>query len=535
MFACWIRPPHGPPLPLDQAHPEVRVGRSLDNDVSLEDISLSRHHARFRWTKTGVGVEDLGSRNGTLVNGVAIQGLHPLALDDRVSLGKHTFTVTGQGEDLGILEVPQGTVMLSVDKLRGTVLVPGTGEVLGIIHAVSLALVGNGSVQDMLKSLLERLFAHLRPDRGAILLRDPDGSMRTVAVQATHVRHALRQEISRTMVQAAIERREAMLVNDPHLDERLGQAESILGSALRSIMTVPLEHEGEVVGLVYFDAGITRVPFHEGDLQLVAILGHLAAAKIRAARMAEEVRIKLDLERDMALARQIQERILPGPLPDLPPFEMFGHNVPCRRVSGDLYGYWPRPDGKAWLAIADVSGKGIGPGLLMATFQAYLQAWAELDLEPAALAAKLAFALEARTSSHHFVTAFLALLDPHTATVSYTNAGHNPPLWIRRDGAVESLGAQGLPIPMFPDRGYGQGRLAMEPGDLLFLYTDGITEAEDPEGREQDPHGLAHLLRAQGDAPLKDLHGALTQALDAHTQGAPLADDRTVVLLRRRG
>jgi phosphoserine phosphatase RsbU/P len=543
MTDFWVCLPDRPPILLDQERPQVALGRSSTNDLVIDDASLSRHHARLSWTEEGILLEDLGSRNGTLVNGERIQGPHLLCSGDEVTVGKRGFRLESAGGQVPMPAILDTSAFISVPvaQLRNP-LAPDPagadarhwGDAMGIIHGVSLELLGEVSVDLMLSGLLDRLYGFLDARRGAILLRDSAGRMTQVAARSGSRGRAFQVQLSRTMLEAAFERREALLIVDPERDERLGQAPSIVRSGIRSIMTVPLEHAGEVVGLVYFDAGVTRAPFSEEDLRLVAVLGHLAAAKIRATRLAEEVRAKRDLDKEMAVARQIQERILPDNLPDLEPFEMFGVNVPCRRVSGDLYGFWPRPDGKAWLAIADVSGKGIGPGLLMATFQAYMQAWSELALGPAELAGKLSLALSRRTTPNRFITAFLALLDPEEGTVTATNAGHNPILLLRADGTEEQFPSQGFPISMFPGREYGQCKCRMVPGDLLFLYTDGITEATDPEGNELNLATLAQVLRAQGNAPLPDLYAALAHALQAHTQGAPLADDQTVVLLRRK-
>ena len=291
---------------------------------------------------------------------------------------------------------------------------------------------------------------------------------------------------------------------------------------------------GEVVGMVYLDAGPMRLPFEEDDLRLVAVLGHMAAAKIRAVRLTEEVAQKRAMEKEMALARQIQVRILPDKLPTMEKFELFGINVACRQVSGDLYGAWSGPEGKTWLAIADVAGKGIGPGLLMATFSAFMQAWSEFAQEPSPLALKLSLALSKRTTTNRFITAFLALLDPAEGTLTFTNAGHNPILLLKADGTQELLQSQGFPLAMFPGGDYGQGSVRMEPGDLLFLYTDGITEATDPDGMEFDIEVIGRTLRELGPVPLEELHRGLNEALLRHTRGAPLADDQTIVLVRRR-
>ena len=546
MAEYWIRLPDRAPLLLGREKPEISIGRASSNDLVLEDANLSRNHARLLWRDGGAFIEDLGSRNGTLVNGTPVHQAHPLGERDEVSFGRIAFRL--EAKNTNPVQVAPGgdgpstaSIIMRVDHLRSPSQVQASGlahaerfrEALDIVHTLSVEMLGDLPTEMMLWGLLERIYAFLKPGRGVVLLKDAEGAMVQVAARSASGGQGFRVDLSRTMLEAALERHEALLINDPMLDSKLAAAQSMVISGVTTIMTVPLEHGGEVVGLVYLDAGPSRKPFEEEDLRLVAVLGHMAAAKIRAARLTEEVAQKKILEKEMALARQIQVRILPDKLPELAGFELFGINVACRQVSGDLYGAWPGPEGRTWLAIADVAGKGIGPGLLMATFQAFMQAWSEFAVEPAALAAKLSSALGLRTTSNRFITAFIALLDPAEGTLAYTNAGHNPILVLRADGTQELLNSQGLPLAMFPGREYGQGSGRLEQGDLMFLYTDGITEAADPEGVEFDIELIATLLRNLGPVPLEELHRGLSEALLRHTRGAPLADDQTLVLVRR--
>jgi sigma-B regulation protein RsbU (phosphoserine phosphatase) len=394
-------------------------------------------------------------------------------------------------------------------------------------------MLGDVTTEMMLWDLLERLYAFLKPGRGAVLLRNAQGAMTQVAARSRSRGQDFHVELSKTMLEAAIERKEALLINNPMLDSRLAQAQSLMTSGVTSIMTVPLEHGGEVVGIIYMDAGPMRGAFTEEDLRLVAVVSHMAAAKIRTTRLLEELVVKKTMEKEMEVARRIQERLLPDRCPDLEGFELFGINLACWNVSGDLYGFWPGPNGKIWLAIADVSGKGIGPGLLMATFQALMQAWCEDAEDPAKLAKKISLALSKRTTTNRFITAFLVLLDPEARTLTYTNAGHNAIPVLRADGTVDELASQGFPLAMFPGTDYGQGSVSLGRGDLMFLYTDGITEAADPQGVEFDLPMVCRTLAKLGPLPLPDLNAGLIAAVQEHTQGAPATDDRTIVMVRR--
>ncbi len=543
MSTLWIHVPGQDPVAMGEAA-VLTLGRATENDLVIRDASVSRHHARLEAGQGEIRLVDLSSRNGCRVNGLRIAGPRTVAPGDEIRLGNVRIALeAAEPPPVRILEeadLPSASALYRpVAGLRNLRSGPMTDsrhwrEALAIIHEASLELLGEEPLDLMLWGLLDRLFAFLKPLHGAVLLKDAAGRLSQVAARSASHGRDFQVALSRTMVEAAIERREAMLVNDPLRDAKLGRAPSLIRSGVTSVMTVPLESRSEVVGLIYLDANAQRASFTEADLQLVASLGHLAAAKIQTARLAEEAARIRDLEKELAIARDIQVRILPDRMPAVEGFDLFGANEACRQVSGDLFGHWPGPDGRLWLALADVSGKGLGPGLLMATFQAYLQAWSELHEDPAALALKLSVALSRKTTPNRFITAFLVLLDPHSGLLEYTSAGHNPALLLRRDGQVEALASQGFPLAMFAGRPYGRGRVELGPSDLLCCATDGILEAPDPEGREFGSDGLEAVLRAQPAADLAELHRALGEALDRHTGGAPLADDRTLLLVRRQ-
>lgn len=544
MTALWIHVAGQDPVPV-RGDVRLTLGRGSGNDIVIPDPSISRSHAALECRGGRAVLLDLGSRNGSRVNGMRIQGPQVVAAGDEIRLGKVRVRLEAEGpRPVQIEEAepsPGSAYAVRVDRLRDlrgrAAPAPGEAhwqEALAIVHELSLELLRDDSLDLMVWALLDRLFAFLRPGRGAVLLKDPEGRLRQVAARSASQGRDFQVALSRTLVEAALERHEAMLVNDPLRDPKLGQSPSFIRCGATTLMTVPLECEAEVAGLVYLDADARRAPFTEADLQLVACLGHLAAAKIRAVRLAEEVAAKRDLEKELAIARQIQVRILPDRMPDVAGFELFGANEACRQVSGDLYGHWPGPDGKLWLALADVSGKGLGPGLLMATFQAYLQAWSESCGDPPELALRLSLALSRKTTPNRFITAFLVLLDPASGQIVFTNAGHNPGLLLRPDGGSEDLGTQGFPLAMFAGRPYQRDERTLQPGELLCLYTDGLSEALDAGGREFGPEGVEAVLRRHAGADLDTLDHEVREAVARHTCGAPLADDRTLLLVRRR-
>src|SRR5439155_11124266 len=178
----------------------------------------------------------------------------------------------------------------------------------------------------------------------------------------------------------------------------------------------------------------------------------VADAKIKKARLMAEAAEKKQMDREFALAREIQQRLLPESPPTIPGYELQGSNTASRQVSGDYFDFRARSDGKVYAAIADVCGKGVGPALLMASLQASFHAWADELVPVPEMTGRLSEAISRRTGPDRFITFFLLLLDPATGEIQYTNAGHNQGLVVRKNGDIEELPSHGLPLALFPGR-----------------------------------------------------------------------------------
>lgn len=513
-------------------------GRSHENEVVFPDGGLSRRHARIVLRDGVPCLEDLGSRNGTFVNGEQIQAPRALRGGDEIRMGSVRIRVAqgSQGPEVRIqardAKDAHQSLVLPLAEARKAWLPESqdpdrAGSVLRALQDLSLELIKDAPADALLSQVLDQLWVLLGPWRAAILLKEASGGLRLVVSRADEGSAPIL--LSRNLVDTALERGEAVLFREFGLDMA---SPSILHSGITTAILTPLEFEGAVLGLLYLDARPPRGPFTEQDLGLATTFAHLASAKLEQARLREADLGRRKLDHELDLARQIQQGLLPGFPPEIPGYQLYGTNLPSRQVSGDLFGWWPRGDGRWLIALADVSGKGLGPGLLMASLAAYLEAWAGRDLSPETLAFHLSRALARHTDGRRFVTAILALLDPASGVVTYTNAGHNPG-FLLEGGACRELESQGLPLALLPGQAYGSGTFTLPPGGLLALYTDGIPEAADPQGEEYTPERLkAFLLARAGEAP-EALDALLMADLEAHAQGVPFADDRTLLLLRR--
>lgn len=537
-----LLPGHPPLLLRGEEGQAWHFGRSHENEVVFLDGGLSRKHARIVLQGERPCLEDLGSRNGTFVNDEQIGALRALRGGDEIRMGSVRIQVThgsqtSQGPEVRIRAQDQvnsqQSLVMSLDQARKAWLPPSqdpdrTGAVLQALQDLSLELIKDVPADALLSHVLDQLWTLLGPWRAAILLKEASGTLRLVVSRANEGQAPI--VLSRKLVESALEGKEAVLFREFDLDMA---SPSILFSGITTAILTPLEFEGAVLGLLYLDARPPRGPFNEQDLGLATTFAHMASAKLEQARLREADLGRRKLDHELDLARHIQQGLLPGFPPEIPGYQLYGNNLPSRQVSGDLFGWWPRADGRWLIALADVSGKGLGPGLLMASLAAFLEAWSGRDLSTETLAFHLSKALARHTDGRRFVTAFLALLDPATGIVTYTNAGHNPGFLLTTDGSCLELESQGLPLAMLPGQPYGSGTFTLPPGGLLALYTDGITEAANPEDEEYTPERLKAFLLSKVAAPVEAVDAMLMADLEAHAQGTPFADDRTLLLLRK--
>jgi sigma-B regulation protein RsbU (phosphoserine phosphatase) len=551
MFYLYVTAPGMAAKKVSLDRPVTTIGRSSVNDLPISDKMLSRQHARIvRDSDGSLTVEDLGSRNGTFLNGDRLTTVQALKPGDRITVGGVTLKVEsesttrvrieGGGEDAldnTILKASAELLRAHATETDPRLPAEQMGklvESLRVVNELTIQLLRDVSADELLRFLMDKVFETLKPDRGLVLLKShATGELVPAVVRVAEGISAEDIRLSKTLVATVVEKRNGLLLMDTSTGAGVSLADSIRLSGIKSVLAAPLENEGEVVGLIYVDCRVGHRSFEEADLRLLTSLANVAAAKIQNARLMAENAEKRQMDREFALAREIQQRLLPEDPPPLPGYELHGSNVASRQVSGDYFDFRPRSDGKIYATIADVCGKGVGPALLMASLQASFHAWADEGVPVAEMTARLSEAIARRTGPDRFITFFLLLLDPSTGDVEYTNAGHNPGLLLHADGTIEELGSHGLPLALFPGRPYGSSKLALKADDLLCLYTDGVTEANDPAGNEFGMPRLKEFLVGQVRQSAQDIESALGRALEEHAQGEPFADDRTLVMVRR--
>lgn len=302
------------------------------------------------------------------------------------------------------------------------------------------------------------------------------------------------------------------------------------------LLVVPVANDEETRGLLIVADKESRAgvgPFRAADARTLGLFANQAAIALENARLHLQALENERLEREMQLAADIQAQLLPKEAPEVAGYDLLGWNRPARRVGGDYFDFVPGAGDRLGILVGDVSGKGIPAALLVSTLHSAVRLLSESLGFGAETVARLNQHVHAASTSNKFITLLVAALDPGSGTVDYVNAGHNPGLLLGADGTVATMRSGGLPLGLLPDCRYHVDRVELGPGDLLCLYSDGITECESPGDEQFGMDRLAELLLPLRDRPLGEMVVALDEAMADFSRGRPQGDDQTLVLLRR--
>jgi serine phosphatase RsbU (regulator of sigma subunit) len=298
-------------------------------------------------------------------------------------------------------------------------------------------------------------------------------------------------------------------------------------------MAAPLQTDDRVIGLIYVDTSHWLREFTGDDLNLLTAMANVAAIRIERERLAELEHARQRLATELEQAAEIQRQFLPNEVPKVKGIELAGFNASCRTVGGDYYDFVIRPDGQVAVMVGDVCGKGMPAALLMMRLQARVQVLAEEPGSPAGLVERLNRILTAASLNNRFISFFFSVVRPETGEITYCNAGHNPPLLVRSGGQVECLEGGGPVLGILPDLAYEEHRCWLQPGEVVVLFSDGVTEATNPAGEEFGEQRLAAVAQQFRHKLAGTILEGLRKAVQDWLGGAPAADDVTLVILRK--
>ena len=522
--------------------PRVTIGRARSSDVFLPDQWLSRHHAAIEQRNGAYYILDLGSKNGTLLNGDRVSGDRRLRDGDIITLGEHVliFSLDDELDE----RPPEGTRVFSAKELSDIKTKPSIdpeelarqNRVLGVLSEAAKQLIVHRPLAELFEKVLDLLFEAVPAERAAIMLLE--GQPAQPVIKASRSRQGERiVRLSRSIVRRVLEKKEALLISSVMDDAAFSTQDSILATGIRSAMCAPLWYtatgleQDAVIGLVYVDSLMASHSFNDEDVRILTALANVAAAKIENSRLLEESLEKRRLEEEMRVAAEIQRGLLPDSAPVVPGYGVVGSNRPCWTVGGDYYDFG-LDAGRLHFALGDVSGKGTGAALLMTVLRAAVRGhWGEG--EPAASVTRINRTVCQNVTPGKFVTFFLGRLEPESGRLAYVNAGHNPPIVVRADGSLDSLTTGGVVLGLFDDAKYEQSATELGAGDVLVVFSDGVTETWNRADVEFGDARLAELVRQGRGLDAAALEAEILRELDRFAEGTKATDDRTLIVIKR--
>jgi sigma-B regulation protein RsbU (phosphoserine phosphatase) len=545
--------------------PATVLGRHPHCEVVIDVGAVSRRHAQVDRIGDAYFIQDLGSRNGTYVNERQISDRRQLREGDTIRICDVVYTFHdkdptsllaappgGAGQEAGdgssvaaLLTDDSGdsgsTVMsrLDVSRSSGGVRVSSSPEVkLGALLEITQSLGKALSLDEVLPNVLGSLFKiFVQADRGLIVLKRPDG---VLTPRWTKLRRESDDDtirISRTVVNRVMESQEAILSADAESDARFDMSESLMDLRVRSIMCAPLvDSDGKAFGVLQIDTMDGRNRFQPDDLEVLVSVASQAAIAINNAQLHESALAQRELDRDLALARQVQHGFLPERPPRIPGYEFFNYYQPANFIGGDYYDYVALPDGRVAVIVADVVGHGVAAALLMAKFSADVRFCLASELHPATAVTALNHRFSQGNLEDRFVTFVMAVIHPETHEVTIVNAGHMGPLWRSSDGRVRVMAEEiaGLPLGIVADYEYEQLSTPLGVGESLALYTDGINEASNRGGELYTIDRIRSRVAAarNGASALGD---SIIHDVREFVAGEPQGDDMCLVCVSRGG
>jgi len=533
------------------------LGRSQSSTVFLNDVSISRQHAQVTFRDGSFWIEDLGSKNGTKIGGRRIDGATALKPGDAIQLGSVHLVFSGNEPSssgsarVADIDSPSSVVRaVSVDEISSngaidtksfaTELSPERmRNLVQAMDKIGQTLLAIRPLEELFQVVVTLAADILNADRTAILLRQgSEDDLVPMAVSQTGRGVGEEIVVSRTIARMAIGQRQAILTGDAQSDTRFRNQQSVIRERIHSAMCVPLWHDGDVLGLIYVDNVAAPLPFGEVDLQILTFLAHLAALKIRET---ENHEAKQRQEQELKRASALQQALLPPAEPrQVGSIVIAGSNVASQDVGGDYFDFVDSPSGTLVVGLGDVAGKGMPAALLMAHLSASVKAQIETERPLVEVMRRLNSSIcqnlqrgSSGGSVNRFITLVVAEVNPVTGEITYVNGGHNPPFLLRASGSLETLTEGGLLLGIMPEATYTAGSVRLEPGDLLVLYSDGVTEARNLSEEEfGDDRLIAFLREFQAMRPA-EMVATLIQNVRAFSKREKPTDDVTVVVLRR--
>jgi len=300
-------------------------------------------------------------------------------------------------------------------------------------------------------------------------------------------------------------------------------------------VALPLTSRHKLIGFLAIGMKRTRQDFEAADVEMLRSLSFQVAVAGENLRLLEENIEKQRMENELSMARKVQEGLLPATMPETPGLEVIGTSLSCLEVAGDYFDVINLDDTRTVLAIGDVSGKGAGAAMLMSNLQASIRTAVRIGSDLKKMSEQINDLIFDNTQAHQFITFFAGIYDKSTSRFEYVNAGHNPPLLVKKDGSLNLLESGGLILGAMSNMTYEKESIKLDRGDLLFLYTDGLSEAENPEGDMYDEERVEEFVIRNRDLELGKMVDQLAAEVKEFMNGMERKDDLTILIARVKG
>ena len=529
----------------------VRLGRHPDCDVHLDSGMVSRFHAQIVNVHSKVMLEDLGSGNGSFVNGRQLEANAPQSLKhgDRIKLGpmKLRFedkVAPEQGSDKfevrGELQLDDGgspTIMGSAAANGyGLLEVRPEDKLRGILR-ISEALSRTVELGDIAPRILDTLFEIFpQADRGMIMIRD-ESAAPLIPVAQKHRSSSTDESVrmSRTILDRVLNDRTGILSADAASDSRFSASESISSLTIHSMMCVPLLNlEEEPFGVISLDTQNPLKRFNEDDLQLLLAVATQAAHVYENTRLLVSHLEKQKQDKEMGIARNVQRALLPEQLPQIDSYRFYASYDAAQAVGGDYFDCFEFGKDKVCVAFGDVAGKGVPGALIMSRISSVVQNTMSFTDDVTVAIRAINKHMCHNMVEGRFVTFILGVIDLSKNTFTFSNAGHMTPLIRRPSGKVDDIedSTIGIPVGIMSEYPYEVVSRPMEPGDTWVLITDGVDEAMDPDSNLYGKDRVRKFVANSNDNP-EDLGKALLADVRSHASGRPQNDDITIMAFGR--
>jgi sigma-B regulation protein RsbU (phosphoserine phosphatase) len=532
------------------------IGRGPENSIQIIDTRMSRNHTVLingagRWV-----IRDLESKNGVDVNGSRIEGDTLLKPGDRIQVGD-TYFLFEQDASISDTQSKAGTSGLRVMNDEGlavaseSVKLDMSVSAEGLISEVrpesltdeerlevlcrSAELISSAlDLDELLDNVISLIQKLLKPDRIGILLYDKKYQMmipRQIRRPPDSTEDII---ISQSIIQQAVEEKVAVIVNDAPSDFRFQASDSIVVQRIHSAICSPLIAKGQILGVIYMDRKKPAGNYQQNDLRLIAGISNQTSLAILNAHMHQRTLKSRAEDRELEIARTIQEHLLPSTMPESPYFDIHGFSHPAHMVGGDYYDVITLPDDRIVLAVADVSGKGVPAALLIASVRAAVQVEVRnlKDNSLIPIMDRLNHMVCRDTKDNMFVTLVLAVLEPHTRQLTYVNAGHVQPVAWSPESSHKNLKSGGCFFGVIPGTPYQQETIELPEGSSLSFFTDGITDAMNEENEMFGMDRLNKLITRSGELKSEDFCSLLLDEIEEFRGEWDVFDDLTMLMLR---